>query len=75
MSAVASKDATLLLLAFQPRRRGPLPRGASRADIMTAFTGWAVVADEAADTSGMPGPLKNAAPRWYRLSRAGGAPS
>ena len=42
---------------------------------MTAFTGWAVVADEAADTSGMPGPLKNAAPRWYRLSRAGGAPS
>ena len=75
VSAVASKDATLLLLAFQPGRRGPLPRGASRADIMTAFTGWAVVADEAAETSGMPGPLKNAAPRWYRLSRAGGAPS
>ena len=69
VSAVASKDATLLLLAFRPGG-GPC-RGASRADIMAAFTGWAIVADQAADTSGMPGPLKNEAPRWYRLSRAG----
>jgi SAM-dependent methyltransferase len=75
VSAVASKDATLLLLAFLPGRRGPLPRGVSRADITAAFTGWTIIADEAADTSGMPGPLKNAAPRWYRLSLAGGARS
>ena len=75
VSAVAAEDATLLLLAFQPGRRGPLPRGASRADIMAAFTGWAITADEPADTSGMPGPLKNAAPRWYRLSRQGSARS
>ena len=40
-----------------------------------AGRGGAIIADEAADTSGMPGPLKNAAPRWYRLSLAGGAPS
>ena len=75
VSAVAAEDATLLLLAFQPGRRGPLPRGASRADITAAFTGWTIAADQAADTSGMPGPLKNAAPRWYRLSRPGGARS
>ena len=76
LSAVAAEDATLLLLAFQPSRRGPLPRGASRAP-----TSWPrspagpSPADEPADASGMPGPLKNAAPRWYRLSHRGSARS
>lgn len=69
VNAVAADEATLLMLAFQPGKRGPLPRGASRQDIETAFVGWSVVDEGAAETAGMPGPLKKAAPRWYRLRR------
>jgi len=70
VTAVAAPDATLLMLAFQPRRRGPLPRGADRGGIETAFPGWTVLDEEPADVSGMPGPLKSAAPRCYRLQRS-----
>jgi SAM-dependent methyltransferase len=69
VTACAAPDATLLMLAFPPGRRGPLPRGAGRADIGTAFAGWVVAEELAADVAGMPGPLKKAAPRWYRLRR------
>jgi len=51
-------------------RRGPLPRGASRTDIEQALTGWTVIDEEHAGTSGMPGSLKKAAPLWYRLRRS-----
>lgn len=33
VSAVAADDATVFLDVFAPRRRGPLPRGASRSDV------------------------------------------
>ena len=39
VSAVAAPDATVLLDCFTPRRRGPLPRGASRAEVERAFPG------------------------------------
>ncbi len=68
-SAVAVPGATLLMFAFGPGRRGPLPRGASREDVVDSFAGWDLVDDEAADTTGMPGPLKSSKPRWYRLVR------
>ena len=67
VTAAAAPDATLLLLAFSPGRRGPLPPGASREEIETAFGGWKILADEPADTSGMPRALQGSAPRWYRL--------
>ena len=66
---VATADATLLLLAFQPGKRGPLPRGASRQDVERFFDRWAVVDEGAAETAGIPRPLKKASPRWYRLRR------
>ncbi|MBK5115543.1 MAG: hypothetical protein JJE23_01340 [Thermoleophilia bacterium] len=49
MSAVAAPDATVLLDCFAPRRRGPLPRGASRADVERAFPGWEITDVEVAD--------------------------
>ena len=67
VTATAAPGATLLLLAFRPGRRGPLPQGASRSDVAAAFTGWTVLADEPADASGMPSRLQGSAPRWYRL--------
>jgi SAM-dependent methyltransferase len=39
VSAVADDDATLLMLTWAPRRRWPLPRGASCEDIEAASTG------------------------------------
>ena len=70
VTAVATRDATLLLLAFRSGRRPFLPHGAGRVDIETAFPGWTITDEEPADVTGMPGLLKQTAPRWYRLRRA-----
>lgn len=50
VSAVAASDATVLLDVFAPRRRGPLPRGATRADVEDAFPGWRVTDVAVADS-------------------------
>ncbi len=70
VSAVAATDATLLMLAFSPRRRGPLPRGMSRADVEAAYPGWKITDDDAQDAE-LPWFLKklSADPHWYRLRR------
>ena len=68
-TAVAAPDATLLLFAIRPGRRGPLPRGASREDIEAAFPGWEVVDEEAADMTGAPWWMRREEPRLYRLRR------
>ena len=67
VNAVAAPGATLLVLVWAPGRRGPLPPGANRQDVMTAFPGWQIV-DEQAYAGELPRPLKNVAPRWYRLT-------
>jgi hypothetical protein len=69
VSAVAAPGATLLLWAFSPGRRGPLPRGASRAEIEASFPEWTVVGEDAIDLSGAPGYVRRADPRFYRLRR------
>jgi SAM-dependent methyltransferase len=69
VTALATTDATLLLLAFGPGRRGLLPRGADEADVAGAFPDWKVVDVDAADTTGMPKPLQASAPQWFRLRR------
>ena len=67
VTAVAAPGATLLMAAWAPGRRGPLPRGASRQDIEAAFPDWTVMAEEIADVTGAPSPVKRADPRFYRL--------
>jgi hypothetical protein len=70
VTAVAAPDATLILDCFAPRRRGPLPRGASRADVEWAFSGWEVTDVQLADTD--PDPLAKLFSfdeRFYRLRR------
>jgi SAM-dependent methyltransferase len=71
VSAVAADDATVLLLGWTPRRRGPLPRGVSMADVESAFPGWAV--QELGPTGfRAPKPIELLlAPneRWFRLRR------
>ena len=70
VSAVAAADATVLMLAFAPGRRGPLPRGMSRADIEAAYPGWKIT-DEVAQNAELPWFLRklSADPHWYRLRR------
>ncbi len=70
VSAIATPDATLLLDCFSPRRRGPLPRGASRADVERAFPEWTVTDAEIADAD--PDALARLFKfdeRFYRLRR------
>jgi len=70
VSAVAAPDATVILDCFAPRRRGPLPRGASRADVERAFPGWEIIDVEVADTE--PDALARLFrfdERFYRLRR------
>jgi cyclopropane fatty-acyl-phospholipid synthase-like methyltransferase len=70
LSAVCADDATVLLDCFAPRRRGPLPRGASRAEVESAFPGWEITDEEIADTD--PDPIARVFKfdeRFYRLRR------
>jgi SAM-dependent methyltransferase len=71
VSAVAAPGATLLMLAWAPGWRGPLPRGASRVDIEAAYPAWKVIEEEAIDLSGAPlyRYVKKADPRCYWLRR------
>jgi cyclopropane fatty-acyl-phospholipid synthase-like methyltransferase len=70
VSAVAAPDATLILDCFAPRRRAPLPRGASREDIERAFPEWRITDVEVADAE--PDALARLfrfEERFYRLRR------
>jgi hypothetical protein len=70
VSAVAARDATVILDCFAPRRRGPLPRGASRADVERAFFGWEVTHVEPADSEPDPmAKLLKFDECFYRLRR------
>lgn len=69
VSGLATDDATILMIAWAPGRRGPLPRGASRREVEEAFAGWKVTDEEPFDATGLPGPLRNVDPRVYRLRR------
>ena len=70
-TAVAYRGATLLMMAWKPGRRGPLPRGASPEEIEAAFPEWTLVDDEAMEMpSGVPGYVRRAEPRFYSLCRA-----
>jgi len=70
VTEVAAPDAALILDCFAARRRGPLPRGASQADVERAFPAWRIADVEVADTSPDPvARLFRFDERFYRLSR------
>jgi SAM-dependent methyltransferase len=74
LSAIAAPDATLILDCFAPLRRGPLPRGAGRAEVEAGFPDWAitdvVVADSEPDALAR---ILRFDERFYRLRRNGGS--
>jgi SAM-dependent methyltransferase len=72
LTAVSADDAALVLDCFAPRRRGPLPRGASREEVERAFGDWTVVDEEIADTEpDAIARLFKFEERFYRLRRRG----
>ncbi len=71
ISAVASQDATVLLLVW-PKRLRPLIRGASRSDVEEAFPDWEITHVEPSHFR-LPRPmalLLRPDEHWYRLRRA-----
>jgi SAM-dependent methyltransferase len=71
VSAVAAPGATLLMMAWAPGRRGPLPRGASRGDIEAAYPEWEVVDEQPFEVAEawFFRYVRQAEPRFYRLRR------
>jgi SAM-dependent methyltransferase len=69
VTAVATEDATLLMYAFSPGRRGPLPRGISREEIEQAYDGWTICDEEAFEVTRAPRFVQKARPHFYRLRR------
>lgn len=69
VTAVATDDATLLMYAFSPGRRGPLPRGINREEIEQAYDQWTITNEEAFDLNRAPQFVQKATPHFYRLRR------
>lgn len=69
VTAVSTEDATLLMYAFSPGHRGPLPRGIDREEIERAYEEWRVTDEEAFELAGAPRLVQKAHPRFYRLRR------
>jgi SAM-dependent methyltransferase len=69
VTSVSDEDATILMYAFSPGRRGPLPRGIEREEIERAYAGWTITDEEPFDVNGAPGFVQKARPRFYRLRR------
>lgn len=69
VNAVAAPDATLLMYALAPAKRGFLPHGAGRAQIEGMYPGWKVIEEQAFDPAGLPESTRKDDPRWYRLRR------
>jgi SAM-dependent methyltransferase len=71
VAAIAAPRATVILDCFAPRRRGPLPRGCTQADVERAFPGWRVTDVAGADSE--PDPIARVLrfdEVFYRLGRS-----
>jgi SAM-dependent methyltransferase len=71
VSAITADDATVLMPCWTPKRRGPLPRGASHNEVEAAFPGWKVT-DIGPTGFHAPKPIEllmKPDERWYRLRR------
>ena len=67
---VATADATILLLVWDPKWRAFLPGGASRAEIETCFPKWTIThVEPAADDPEPIYKILKANEQWYRLGR------
>jgi cyclopropane fatty-acyl-phospholipid synthase-like methyltransferase len=67
---IADEKATILLLVWDPKWRGPLPSGASREEIEMCFPDWTIThVEPAADEPEAIYKILKANEQWYRLCR------
>ena len=69
VTAVTVPGAMLIMYAFKPSRRGPLPRGMSREEIQETYPEWTIEEAIPFDLTGAPESLGDDDPHWYRLVR------
>jgi SAM-dependent methyltransferase len=70
ITRVARSGAILLLVGFAPAKRGPLPHGIDKDEIVRLFEGeWELLWQRSATDAPLPGPLRNADPSWYCLRK------
>ncbi len=70
ITSVAATNADFLLFAFNPGKRGPMPRGVSSEEIAVRFgKDWELIWTRKATGLQLSGPLRHADPRWYRLRK------
>lgn len=69
VSKVAADDAVLMMLAWVPGRRGPIPAGMSPEDIERAYAGWKIRETVPLDATGLPKPLRKVGPKIYSLEK------
>jgi SAM-dependent methyltransferase len=68
VDALATEDASMLLLVWSPGRRGPLPPGADEDDLARAFPNWQI-RDKQPYAGDLPFFLRSTSLDWYRLVR------
>jgi hypothetical protein len=69
ITSAAKPGAILLMFAFAPGHRGPMPRGIDPARIPALFPEWEITLSRPANEITLGGPLRNARPTWYQLVR------
>ncbi|MCE4268502.1 class I SAM-dependent methyltransferase [Rhodococcus sp. ACPA4] len=69
VNAVTAPEASLIMFAFSPGHRWPMPHGVSKDDVARAFDGWTMVSSDPADMADAPLPARAAHPCWYHLVR------
>ncbi len=67
ITAAAEPGATLLMFAFAPGHRGPMPSGIDPVRIPALFPQWQLALSRPATEITLNGPLRNARPTWYQL--------
>jgi SAM-dependent methyltransferase len=67
VTALAEKDATLLMLCFEPQRNPMVPRGADADDARRALPDWSLLDARPADMTTLPSALTRHAPQWFRF--------
>ena len=70
VNAVSSRDAVLLMFAFQPRRRGLGPRGVTAEELMGHFgQDWELLSSSPDTEVKLPRWFGDIRPTWHRLRR------
>lgn len=69
ITAATEPGAVLVMFAFSPGRRGPLPRGLDAPDLAAMFPLWDLTSARPATDVELKGPLRNAKPMWFQLRR------